>query len=495
MTIERAGQIDRDEGDGGTGFISHLPLILWQRRWWLIVPVVLLGAAGIVAAFVMPTTYQSRAVLLVESQALPKEIVGSTGTEIIDQRIARMRQQILSRPDLITLIQTNDLYADQRRTRPLSEVIEMMRSATSINAVSADIERSAGGSQTVAFNLSFNYPEAAKAQLVAQSFVERVLELDSTQTEEQTASTVAFLDEQATGLSNQLRDVEGQIERIKAENGLALTAGGFTGLAGSSGGYEAQIASLQRENSVLTAQLSQQSTADTRDPVVTSAETALAAARAVYSDNHPDVRLAEQRLAEAREFARVNAPKQAAPAGSILRAQIASNNSMIAQLQAARSNDAARAGAATAAQAQAPLIMERVNQLQSRADGLRANFERVNQQLMAAQSAARMSSEQKGERLTVIDPPVVPDSPSSPNRPLLVAGGIAAGIGLGVLLALAVELVLRPIRGVASLTSLLGVPPMVVVPTMRAEDTRGQRLLKRLKALAFWRRDKRLKPA
>lgn len=476
-------------------FLAHLPVIFWQRRWFVIVPAVLLAIAGIAAAFLLPTSYQSRAVLLVESQELPKEIVGTPVTDVIDQRIARMRQQILSRPDLIELIQTNDLYADKRQREPLSRVIEDMRGATSIDAINADIQQGQNGSNTIAFSLAFNYPEAAKAQLVAQSFVERFLELDSAQSEEQTANTVSFLDEQAQQVGTQLRDVESQIERIKAENGLALTSGGFTGLASSGGGYEAQIAQLQRENSVLAAQLSQQATADTRDPVVVGAETALAAARAVYSDNHPDVRLAEQRLAEARALARTNSSKQAAPAGAALRAAISGNNAVIAQLQAARAADSARTGAAISAQAQAPLVLERVNQLQARADGLRTNYERISQQLMSAQAAAQMSSEQRGERLSVIDPPVVPDRPSSPNRLMLIAGGIFGGIGLGLALALAVELLLQPIRGVASLNRLLGVPPMVVVPTMRAGDSWRTRILNRLKSLAFWRRRRVARPA
>lgn len=488
MNEAAATAVERDEG--GDNFIAHIPQILWQRRWWIIVPTVLLAIAGVAAAFLMPTTYRSSATLLVESQELPREIVGTPVTQVIDERIARMRQQILSRPDLVELIQVNDLYAGERRSRPLSEIIEEMRDATTISAVDADIARAPGQSNTVAFNLGFNYPEAAKAQLVTQAYVERFLELDASQTGQQAEATVAFLQEQADGLGTQLREVEGQVERIKAENGLTLAGGNMAFMGGNPGGYESQISALQRENSELTVQLNQEATAETRDPIVVAAETALASARAVYADNHPDVRLAEQRLAEARQYARTNTGRQTSVTGPALRSRIAANNTMIAQLQAARAADQGRQSAALSAQSRAPLIMEQVAQLQSRADGLRSNYERVNQQLMAAQSAARMSSEQKGERLSVIDPPVVPDRPASPNRPMLALGGIAAGLGLGLALALAIEFMLKPIRGVGALNRLLGVPPMVVVPTMTVGETRWQRLRGRLSRLAFWRRRK-----
>jgi LPS O-antigen subunit length determinant protein (WzzB/FepE family) len=53
---------DGDEAGGsGGGIIAYLPSILWQRRWWIIVPLVLCTIAGMVAAFVMPSTYRSKA--------------------------------------------------------------------------------------------------------------------------------------------------------------------------------------------------------------------------------------------------------------------------------------------------------------------------------------------------------------------------------------------------------------------------------------------------
>lgn len=471
--------------DVSENFIGHLPMILWQRRWFVIIPTIVCAVAGVAAAIFLPASYRSSAMLLVESPELPPELLGSKATtSVIDQRIAKIRQQILSRPDLIELIQNNNLYPEDRRSKPLSEIIEEMRNATAISPINADIQQG-GKATTIAFSMSFSYSNPVQAQLVTQDFVERLLKLDSSQSAQAAESTVAFLQEQSAQLQEKLRGVETEIEGIKARNGLALSNAGMAGITINSGSYEAQIAGLQRDNAELAAKAMAARSVD-NDPLVVAATQQLANARAVFSDSHPDVKLSQQRLTEARQAAakRLAAGGQASPAA----AQIAANNASIAQLQAARASEQARSNAALSAQSTAPLVMEQIAQLQARADGMRNNLDRVSSNLMAAQASAKMANEQRGERLTVIDPPVVPDSPTSPNRPALIAGGIVVGLGLGFGLALLLELILRPIRGAAALQNLLGVGPLVVVPTFRDTEPRWTKFM-------FWRRRKAAKAA
>jgi capsular polysaccharide biosynthesis protein len=118
--------------------------------------------------------------------------------------------------------------------------------------------------------------------------------------------------------------------------------------------------------------------------------------------------------------------------------------------------------------------MEQVMQLDNRANSLRLQYQEISAKLLSAQNSARMAQEQKGERLSVIEPPEVPDTPISPNRPLLIVGGIAVGLALGLLLALILEFVLRPIRGVDQI-SRLGLDPLAVVPTFTPDRPRRVR--------------------
>ena len=116
-------------------------------------------------------------------------------------------------------------------------------------------------------------------------------------------------------------------------------------------------------------------------------------------------------------------------------------------------------------QAGAPAILERAMQLEAQANNLRQQYAKVSTDLMRAQGSARLANEQRAERLSLVEPPDLPDSPHWPNRPLVIAGGAAAGLALGFLLALLIELLNRPMRSPAQVQS-MGLPVLGVVPIL-----------------------------
>jgi capsular polysaccharide biosynthesis protein len=85
-----------------------------------------------------------------------------------------------------------------------------------------------------------------------------------------------------------------------------------------------------------------------------------------------------------------------------------------------------------------------------------------------------MASEQRAERLSLVEPANLPDHPFSPNRLLLIAGGAGAGLVLGLLLALALELATKPVRSPKQIQR-LGLPILGVVPLLKP-STRQRRL-------------------
>lgn len=472
-------RFEREDEEGGN-LLAHLPTIVRERYLWLLFPTILCLIAGITAAFTLPTVYRSTATLLVESPQLPEDVVGSQDLDIVDKRIAKIRQQVLSRPRLIELIQKHRLYTDERSGKSLSDIIEKMRNSTTIEAVSAELQRATGGkSSTIAFALSFDYKNAPQAQAVAQDMTEQVLLLDATKSSEQATNTVQFLTDQATALQTQIAALETAIETIKGQNGFALSNPGMMVIGGTSGSYDAQIIALQRENSLLAAQREARKSSAERDPLVAGAEAELAAAQARYSDGHPDIGIAKRRLAEARRLAASNQAKLPADTTD---QQIASNNAQIAALQSVKAQEIGRMSAAQSAQARAPLVQEQIAQQQQKLDGLNTQYESVSTRLLAAQASAKAESEQKGERLSVIDPPVVPENPNSPNRPLLIAGGLAFGLGFGLFLILLVELYYRPIRDMLDIRAVTGAMPLVSIPTIDpaipSPRTRMQKILR-----------------
>ena len=454
-----------------SNFIQLIPVILWQRKWWIIVPTVLGIVAALAAVLFIPPVYRANAVMLVQSPQLPTEVIGTDELDVVDRRIARIREQVTARPELIALIERHGLYDSERKSDPLSEVIKDMRDAITLTPAQSSAPDNASNQKTIAFELAFDYREPAATQAVVQDLMNRILQLDSSGNVEQATNTVQFLTDQSKGLEAQIADLQGKISAINARNGGVLSGGSMI-LSGASGSYDVQIASLQRDNQSLVQQRNVAQTSDVRDPVVAAAEQRLAAVRAVYSETHPDVVVAKQNLEQAKELAKSNTRKIPV---DVIDQQIAFNNSQIAALRAAKAGEQAQVNSQLSAQARAPLVQQQIADLQQSLTAVNEQYKQVQTRLLAARAGVRAEDEQMSERLSVVEPPVIPDTPSWPNRIILALGGIGGGLALGVFLAFAIELLLRPIRGPAALQNIMGAAPLGVIPVVTAKATKKRK--------------------
>ena len=461
---------DSDQ-NSDNNFIQLLPVVLWQRKWFVIVPT-LIGIVGAIAAInLIPPVYRSNAIMLVQSPQLPTDVIGTAELDVVDRRIARIREQITARPELIALIERHALYESERRSDPLSEVIENMRDAVTLTPSQSAVPGSSTGQTTIAFELAFDYREPTATQAVVQDLMNRILQLDASGNIEQATNTFQFLTDQSKTLEAQIADLQSKIAQINARNGGVLSGGSMI-VNGASGSYDVQIASLQRDNQSLVQQRNVAQTSDVRDPIVSAAEQRLAAARAVYSETRPDVVVAKQNLVQARELAQSNT--RTIPV-DVIDQQIAFNNSQIAALRAAKAGEQAQVNSQLSAQARAPLVQQQIGDLQLRLTSVNDQYEEVQTRLLAARAGVRAEDEQMSERLSVVEPPVIPDSPSWPDRLKLALGGIGGGLALGFILAYAIELLLRPIRGPAALYNILGAAPLGVIPVVKLKTPKKRK--------------------
>src|SRR5664279_3126866 len=101
--------------------------IVRRRRWQFLVPffcgwVVVWGASWLV-----PSTYRSTTLILVEQPSVPEKYVVSNIESDIQHQLDSITQQILSRTRLIRIIDSLGLYAKERQHKSPDDLVETMR--------------------------------------------------------------------------------------------------------------------------------------------------------------------------------------------------------------------------------------------------------------------------------------------------------------------------------------------------------------------------------
>jgi hypothetical protein len=178
-------------------------------------------AAGL-GSLALPNRYVSTAVLrMVSTDPRSAQSAAAAG-----EHVQEMFRPVLSRDSLAEIIQQPalQLYAPERRHRPLDEVVQRMRDR---DLHVAPLRNSPFGGRPAAFRISFEYSDAAKARSCVDAIVGKFMT-----TPEQFvtfASTAASQRERAPAYPEVL-DTASMPERSVSPDRAAIVAGG--GLAG-----------------------------------------------------------------------------------------------------------------------------------------------------------------------------------------------------------------------------------------------------------------------
>lgn len=196
----------------------------------------------------------------------------------------------------------------------------------------------------------------------------------------------------------------------------------------------------------------------------------LSDAQSRYGDNHPDVVRAQATVDSLEaELATVEAAPGTTgvannPAYLVVNTQVQSTQSELRSLrgrqQRLRADIARYQG-----------LISRAPEVEVQYEGLRREYENAEAsvyELQARLRAAEVADDVEGEllrgRFTLIEPPSMPLAPIGPNRPAMLLFGAILAVGIGGLLVVLAEAVDSRIYGMKTVTTLVGVPPLAVVP-------------------------------
>ena len=475
----------------------HYLEVLSRRRWWVVIPAVLIGAMTISLVMWLPPSYRSTTLIMVEAQKVPEAFVRTTVTTPIEDRLRAISQQILSRTRLERVIEKYSLYrveGERAQEVPLMlDLVERLKGSIEIQ-----VPRGRNPGATISISYSGNDPRTVMdvTSELASLFIEENLRVREAQAE----GTSEFLENELQQAKAQLEAQEEQLRAFKQRSMGELPAQLETNLR--------TLDRLQNESAALQqslkaaedgyAELSRGPSATVHSPDGNPSPSGLALRlrtlrnrlvdlRSEYRDEYPDV------VSLRKEIARVEAD---------LAAQAASSSAAAAASSAVPPPDLDGVVGLVEQQREIKTIKQRqqtvqtqIREYEKRVDNtpvreqqlsmilrdyenVKGNYHSLLEKRHEAKIAESLERRQKGEIFRILDPADLPVRPYKPNRPLLLLVGMLGGVACGLGLALVREHLDPSIRSEDDLVAATtGLPLLAVVPTVSTPRKQPLRLM------------------
>jgi polysaccharide chain length determinant protein (PEP-CTERM system associated) len=475
-------------GPGPAPSLTHLRPYLeapFRRPFLTLIPFVLVLAAAISLAVLLPKMYRSSTLILVESEKMPDSFVRSMATENSNKRLVTIQQEILSRTRLQTIIEEFNPYP---HLLSQTAAIEAMRRATTIAVKGND-----------AFAIEYVHRDPEKAQQVTGRLGTLFIEESAKAREQQVEEAYDFLDAQVRDARRELEVKDASIRAYKEQH--------MGNLPEQTSANLATLQMLQQEQQAVEAALRDARQREDllekglSDPRPASAPTApgaaekstdltvlrseLLALRGRYTEEHPDVQSLKSRIARLeRQYADVSArtestkPTNVDPPFSPARSQYEKLQIEIRNLEARRAELVRRADSFHARVEQAPRTEQELATLTRDYQKLNESYLALLSKKLDAQMAARLEKRWKGEHFSILDPAHLPERPYSPNRPLFVTVGLFLGFIVGIGAALAAEFVDSTVKDVEDLQSIAPFPVLATIPHVAQVEAASRALLR-----------------
>ena len=476
----------------GEGVDPHRLIGVVRRRLWLAGAVFLLALVATMAAIgTQPTLYTAAASLtidtrkarVVDAEAVLSGLTAEAAVIDTEVEILRSRQLAERVVDALGLIHDPEFAASASSPwfgdadRRATLVDPQARRELVVDAVLERLRIARTGG-TYVMQVAFESRDPAKAARIANAFADQYLLQQRETKGDATRHANSWLTGRLTALRVELEAAEGAVERYRAENGL-LSADGATLTEQEISAYSQQRATARSQLAEEAArlrtarmQLAHGSSGEDVGEALQSqvvqqlrARRAEASARVAdlssrYGERHPDMVRARRELSDADEQIEAEIRR------------IVSN--LEARVQVAQE----RAGAVDASLAEARLTLAvdnaagvRLNELERHADSVRtlyqsflARFQETSAAEGAEQSDARIVSRAR-----------TPSEPSSPNTPLLLAGGLVAALMLALAAVGLAEMLDRGLRHAEDVEQRLGKPSLGQAPLLRSVAEKADR--------------------
>jgi polysaccharide chain length determinant protein (PEP-CTERM system associated) len=457
----------------------------------------------IVVAFTLPRAYRATGTIMVESQQVSDSMVSSTIIDKFDERISVLKQRVLTRENLLRLSDKYGLVKASQGSPPPMGLIDKIRDRIEVETISADSAKSASWQvrPTIAFTISFEDPRPEVAFQVTNDLISMFLDWNIKLRTEGAIETTNFLSQEAARLKAVVESIDGQINAYKKQNidnlpeQLPLRTTIVSRSENDLYAVDRDIRSGNEELRSLETELAAAKHGMSDDP--SQSLPALKAEynklSAIYTESHPDIKALKRKINMLEQAS--DTPDAADTSANVtslavykIKAKIDGVKARLESLEKQRQMLKEKITHNEHAMELTPRVAQGLEVLIRDRDTAQKKYEELLGKKMSAKISENLESESKSERFTLLEPPLLPESPFKPNRLKVLAMGLFLSLACAVGVAAIFELIDKRIRGAEALTHVLGYRPLVVIPFLYTdeEEMSKKRISVRMIIDALW---------
>ena len=469
-------------------------LVMLRRRWVLILSLAIGGPLlAYSASRLLPERFKSQTLVLIEQPSVSNKIVESLDTTDINQRLASMQSQILSRSRLEPIIHQFNLYPQQVNRESMDDLVARLQKAIEVTPILPMAETRA--QQLPGFYIAVTLDNAQNAQGVCTALTSMFIEQNLRLRQENSEVTTRFLAQELASAKASLDEQDGKLAAFKShhigelpddeQTNLNL----LTGLTSQLDASTQALVRAQQDKTFSESLLSQQVAAwqaaqtghdpDTLEQQLSALQARLATLQSSYTDDYPDVISTKNDIAALQKKIADSGRQYQAPGESEGRKKSV-EPAQIQQLRAQVHNDDLMIAAKTKEQEQ---IRKQINLYQDRVQSSPAveqqykeltrgyqtaleSYNELQKKRDDSAMATNLERKQEGEQFRVLDPANLPEKPSFPNRPLFALGGLFGGLALGLGIAYLLEIKDSSFKTERDVEFALHLPVLAMVPAI-----------------------------
>jgi succinoglycan biosynthesis transport protein ExoP len=454
--------------------------VLRRRKWWLAAPIVASVFVGAALVRWLPKEYRSTTTLGVAAPVMSPSLVSQQTPFDNQERLRAISQQLLSVPILTRVVREEGAGTGA----PLDAQISRLRKAVDIS-VPDPVAPTNEPRHLDTFVISYADADPARAQRIANRLATVFIDENSKVRTEHAEDTSMFIGTQLRASQARLADFESRLRQAKEAHMGQLpeqTPANLQTLSGLRQQLEANATTLRGEQdrlSVIERQieglkqgsndviLSRGANAQPIESRVTVLQRDLVAARAVYTEKHPEVQRLEEELASARKDAAADRQRpeadrlmqlQSDPAYRQLAADRENSMLRVRELQRGNTDLQHQIGVYQGRVEAAPMVEQQLATVQRDFDLEKQQYGDLSAKLHASTIAENVERNRGGEQFSMLYPASFPSEPTKPIPLRVMLVSILAGICIGGALTLGREYLDRSVHNVRELKDDLDVP-------------------------------------